>query len=535
MKSSIMGLASILLFIMLPSISLGACPPGKSCIDIYDGSSGEVIGDDSFLAETSYDDWQNDGITAALTNGVTVQLEIPDGNQGSVKALMSRSGTSSASPVLNGDRYFLDTSFRGKFWLGAEKTSDMGAASAEASIFSKASVDNGFSDPDVCPDCKNDRLSGEATISVRTSNTGTGGTYAIVDGASASYKVTHRYPSGVQANEAVDGTSSVKHIEIQTCDTECPDCCRTCESEGPAGSAAGFASISARSDANYFSSNSYSDIRMNASSDRQNSGSSAIAGTIIESSATGNARDGSAPSAKGYNAQTIIRSKSIAASSYAFAAMDMDSSGVNLGSQASHNLANSTDRANNWAEVCTSIKRTDLNSPLTIARANAAVSDVYFKADARDLRSSQKYAFNCITVSGIQSREQLVGISDIWNGATLKLMAMRTGDNAISSVSEDISNYGPKISGNSSDVSNIEAHYKSLRAEAKVPKETRFIGMTSRDITCFMLGNNPNPAPVRNIKGFTFGSGIKKEVISDTCVKQGSTRILMSSSQKIND
>jgi hypothetical protein len=407
--------------------------------------------------------------------------------------------------------------------------------SSEAEIFTKAAADNGFTDPEMCPDLKNDKLFGEAVIIASTSNTGTGGTYAIVDSASASYKVTHKYLSGLQANEAIDGTSSAKHIELQTCNFECTDGCRTYGSGDPAGSASGSASISAKSDANYFSSNSYSDIQMDASSDRQNRGSSIITGTILESSAIGNARDGSSPSVKGYNAQAIIRPKSICTNSYAFAARDTGSATAQLGSQASHNQVESKDSAYNQIWVSTAIKRTDLNSPQIFAKANAIASDIYLKADARDLRCSKKYAFSCVTVSGIQSRGQLMGLSDIWNEATLEFEAMRAGDNAISSVNEDITNYGPKISGNASDLSNMEAHYKRLRAEAKTPKETRFIGITSRDINCFMLGNNPNPAPVRSIKGFTFGSGIKKVVTSDTCVKEGSTRILMLSSQTNND
>jgi len=534
MKSSMIGLTSILLCIMLPSVSLAACPPEKNCIDIYDGGSGEVIGDDNFVTETSYDDLANDGIKATLTNGAMVQLEIPDGSQGLVKALMSRAGTSSASPVLNGEQYLLNAAFRGTFKLGAEKTTTQGIASAEAKVFTKAAADNGFTNPDVDPNWKNDKLFGEATIAAKTSSTGTGGTYAIVDGASASYKVIHKYQNGLQANEAVDGASSVKHIEIKTCNSECPDCFNTCVPADPTGSVVGTASISTSSDANYFSSNSYSDIQMDATSARQNSGSSVMTGYMLESLALSNARDGSAPSASGYNVQTIIRSKNIAVNAYAFAANDMDSSMARMWSEASHNQGDSTDRAYSKAEIYTAVKRTDMNSPLTLAKADAIASDVYFKANARDLRTSQKYAFNCVALASIQSHGQLKSVSDIWNRATLQLTAMRTGNDAFASNSEDVSNYGPK-SGSASDLSNVDAHAKSLRIDAKSTKETRFISMTARDITCFIFGNTPNPTPIKNTKGLAFGSGLKKDTNSDTSFKQGPNRVWILSSQKIND
>jgi|GEM_PF-6345355 len=137
--ASILAIATILICLMA---AMAACPPGSSCIDVYGGGSGEVIGDNNFVAETSYDDWQNDGIAATLTTGTLVLLKIPSGSQGSVKALMSRSGTSSASHVLNGDQYTMDANFSGSFKLGAEKSSNQGMASAEAKIFSSPACPN---------------------------------------------------------------------------------------------------------------------------------------------------------------------------------------------------------------------------------------------------------------------------------------------------------------------------------------------------------------------------------------------------------
>jgi|GEM_PF-2774514 len=507
MKSSIIALVAMLVCLVVASTALAECPPGVgNCIDVYDGGDGEIIGDDNFVTENSLDDLYNDGIKATLTNGVDAQIKIPAGSQGIVKLAFDREGYQSTNPTLNGEQYLLQTAFNGMIKLGAEKTSTEGVEIASAKIFSKAAVDNGFVNPDTCPTCKKNLLSGEATINAYTKSTGTGGTYAIVKDAAASYRAVHNCPTCPNVNKEVSGEVSVRKVALQTCNAECPDCCTYCEPKAPSGTKIGNALITTYSNANNYVSNSASDIKLDVSATRGKSGRSAITGDIYYASAASRARDGSAPlGSTKWNAQSLVRADDLDASAYAFAANDNAKASGLLHSEAMNNQDTNANKAYNKAEVYQAVVRSDLNTPGTYAKAAVDFDNAYFAADGRNLKTSNKYAFERATIADLNAAGQLGKVSNIWSRATLQLTAKRNGANSNALITNDVANYGPKT-GYATDFSEAHELANNLRAEAKSPSETRFVNIVSKDVDSKITGTTGTPSAPANqaiISGIT--------------------------------